>query len=441
MSAAVQLQRQIGLRTATALIVGEIIAVGIFLTPAGMAKALGSPALLLTVWLVIAALSICGALCFGELASRFPEAGGSYAYLREIYGPGVAFLFGWMALLVMDPGLTAAIATGAASYVAYGLHLSPRGNQIVGVVAIVLLALVNIRGVRLGAWFVRWLAVLKVGFLLFMVVWAFGAGKGNWANFSPFATQRPGSKHLIEALAIGVIGSFFSYAGWWDVTKVAGEIKNPSRTMPRALIYGLLIVMLVYISTSAAFVYLVPMEQVTNGQAFAAQVGEVLFGQTGAWLFSGFVIVTVLGSLAAIIMSAPRVYFAMARDGLFFPAAAAIHPRFKTPARCIALQAVLASILVLSGTFEQIVSYFFFVVLIFLGLTVFGLFLLRRRETAQHVEYSTPWYPLTPIVFVVLLLVVLFLLAAGQPKQSFLGCAVVLIGVPVYYLLFKRSPR
>jgi len=441
LSAAVQLQRQIGLRTATALIVGEIIAVGIFLTPAGMAKALGSPALLLTVWLVIAALSICGALCFGELASRFPEAGGSYAYLREIYGPGVAFLFGWMALLVMDPGLTAAVATGAASYVAYGLHLSPRGNQIVGVVAIVLLALVNIRGVRLGAWFVRWLAVLKVGFLLFMVVWAFGAGKGNWANFSPFATQRPGSKHLIEALAIGVIGSFFSYAGWWDVTKVAGEIKNPSRTMPRALIYGLLIVMLVYISTSAAFVYLVPMEQVTNGQAFAAQVGEVLFGQTGAWLFSGFVIVTVLGSLAAIIMSAPRVYFAMARDGLFFPAAAAIHPRFKTPARCIALQAVLASILVLSGTFEQIVSYFFFVVLIFLGLTVFGLFLLRRRETAQHVEYSTPWYPLTPIVFVVLLLVVLFLLAAGQPKQSFLGCAVVLIGVPVYYLLFKRSPR
>jgi APA family basic amino acid/polyamine antiporter len=441
LSAAVQLQRQIGLRTATALIVGEIIAVGIFLTPAGMAKALGSPALLLTVWLLIAALSICGALCFGELASRFPEAGGSYAYLREIYGPGVAFLFGWMALLVMDPGLTAAIATGAASYVAYGLHLSPRGNQIVGVVAIVLLALVNIRGVRLGAWFVRWLAVLKVGFLLFMVVWAFGAGKGNWANFSPFATQRPGSKHLIEALAIGVIGSFFSYAGWWDVTKVAGEIKNPSRTMPRALIYGLLIVMLVYISTSAAFVYLVPMEQVTNGQAFAAQVGEVLFGQTGAWLFSGFVIVTVLGSLAAIIMSAPRVYFAMARDGLFFPAAAAIHPRFKTPARCIALQAVLASILVLSGTFEQIVSYFFFVVLIFLGLTVFGLFLLRRRETAQHVEYSTPWYPLTPIVFVVLLLVVLFLLAAGQPKQSFLGCAVVLIGVPVYYLLFKRSPR
>ncbi|HEY6245006.1 MAG TPA: amino acid permease [Pyrinomonadaceae bacterium] len=437
MLAPAQLQRQIGLPTATALIVGEIIAVGIFLTPAGMAKALGSPLLLLLVWVVIAALSFCGALCFGELAARFPEAGGAYSYLREIYGPGVAFVFGWMSLLVMDPGLTAAIATGAASYVAYGLHLSPRGNQIVAVLAIIVLALANMRGVSLGAWFVRWLTILKVGFLAFMVIWAFGAGKGNWSNFVPFVAQRSGSKPLIEALAVGVVGSFFSYAGWWDVTKVAGEIKDPSRTMPRALVYGLLIVMLVYVSTSAAFVYLVPMDQVTNGQAFAAQVGEVLFGQTGVWLFSGFVIVAVLGSLAAIIMSAPRVYFAMARDGLFFPAAAVIHPHFNTPARCIALQAVLASILVLSGTFEQIVSYFFFVVLVFLGLTVFGLFLLRRRDTTP-LGYLSPGYPVTPIVFLFLLLLMLFLLAAGQPKQSFLGCAVVLLGVPVYYLMFKR---
>jgi APA family basic amino acid/polyamine antiporter len=432
-----QLRRQIGLPTAIALIVGEIIAVGIFLTPAGMAKALGSPGLLLIVWLVIGILSLCGALCLAELAVRFPEAGGGYAYLREAYGPGLAFIYGWMALLVMDPGLTAAIATGAASYVGYGLHLSARGNQLVAIVAIIALALANIRGVRLGALFVRWLTVIKVGFLAFMVLWAFGGRVGHWSNFVPFLAQRPGSRPLIEALAIGVAGSFFSYAGWWDVTKVAGEIRNPSRTMPRALVYGLLIVMLVYISTSAAFVYLVPMEQVTTGQAFAAQIGEVLFGQTGAWLFSGFVIVAVLGSLAAIIMSAPRVYFAMARDGLFFPAAAVVHPRYNTPARCIALQAVLASILVLSGTFEEIISYFFFVVLVFLGLTVFGLFLLRRKKPAPA-EYSTPGYPVTPIVFLVLLLVMLFLLAAGQPKQSFLGAGVVLIGVPVYYLLFRK---
>jgi len=433
-----QLKRQIGLKTTTALIVGEIIAVGIFLTPAGMAKALGSPFWLLLVWVLMAALSLCGALCFGELAVRFPEAGGGYAYLREIYGPGLAFLYGWMALLVMDPGLTAAIATGAASYVGYGLHLSARGNQLVAIAAIVLLALANIRGVKLGALFVRWLTFLKVGFLGGMVLLAFVGQMGHWSNFVPFVAQHPGSKPLPEALAIGLVGSFFAFAGWWDVSKVAGEVRDPSRTMPRAFVHGLLIVATVYILTSAAFVYLVPMQDVTNGQAFAAQIGEVLFGRTGAQVFSFFVIVAVLGSLAPIIMSAPRVYFAMARDGLFFPAAAAVHPRFHTPARSIAIQAILASILVLSGTFEEIISYFFFVVLVFIGLTVFGLFLLRRRQRVS-LEYSTPGYPFTPIVFLLLLCVMLFLLGVGQPKQSFLGLAVVLLGVPVYYAIFKRT--
>ncbi len=436
MPAQEQLKRQIGLHTATALIVGEIIAVGIFLTPPGMAKSLGSPAWLLVVWLVMGALSLCGALCYGELAVRFPEAGGGYAYLREAYGPALAFLYGWMALLVMDPGLTAAIATGAASYVGYGLNLSARGNKLVAIVAIVTLALVNIRGVRPGAWFVRWLTVLKVGFLGFIVLWAFGFQMGHWSNFVPLVAQRPGSKPLIEALAVGVVGSFFSFAGWWDVSKVAGEVRNPSRTMPRAFVYGIVIVALVYILTSAAFVYLIPMEQVANGQAFAAQVGEVLFGRTGAQVFAAFVIVAVLGSLAALIMSAPRVYFAMARDGLFFPAAAVIHPRFNTPARCIALQAVLASLLVLTGTFEEIISYFFFVVLVFIALTVFGIFVLRRRQSSQ-LEYSTPGYPVTPIVFLLLVLLMLILLGSGQPKQSFLGVGVVALGVPVYYLLFR----
>lgn len=433
-----QLKRTIGLRTATALIVVEIIAVGIFLTPSGMAKSLGSPLLVLVAWLVVAALSLCGALCFAELAVRFPEAGGSYAYLREIYGPMMAFLYGWMALLVMDPGLTAAIATGAASYAGYGLQLSPLGHKLLAIGAIIALALVNIWGVKFGAWFVRWLAVLKVGFLGVIILWAFVSQAGQWSNFVPFMAQRPGSNPLPSALATGLVGAFFSFAGWWDVSKVAGEIRDPSRTMPRAFVYGMLIVTLVYVSTSAAFVYLVPMQDVANGQAFAAQVGEVLFGRTGATVFAAFVVVAVLGSLSAIIMSAPRVYFAMARDGLFFKATAAVHPRFKTPARSIALQATLASILVLSGSFDEIISYFFFISLVFVGLSVFGLFLLRRRGDSPS-EYSTPAFPFTPIVFLLLLLAMLFLLAVGQPKQAFLGVAVVALGVPVYYLVFRRK--
>jgi basic amino acid/polyamine antiporter, APA family len=432
-----QLKREIGLRTATALIVGEIIAVGIFLTPAGMAKSLGSPFWLLVVWVLVAALSICGALCFGELAVRFPEAGGGYAYLREAYGPRMAFLYGWMALLVLDPGLTAAISMGGASYLGYALKLSDFQNKIVAIAAIAVLALANIRGVRFGGWFVRWLSVLKVGLLVFIVVWAFGGQMGHWSNFLPFIAQRPGSSFLPAALAGGLVSAFFSYAGWWDLSKLAGEVRDPTRTMPRAFVYGLLIVMLVYILTSAAFVYLVPMDQVTNGQAFAAQIGAVLFGKIGAQVFSGLVVVIVLGSLAPIIMSAPRVYFAMARDGLFFPAAAVLHPRFNTPARCIALQAVLASILVLSGSFEQIISYFFFVVLVFLAMMVIGIFVLRHRGSASS-EYSTPGYPVTPIIFLLLLAVMLFLLAMGQPVRSFLGVAVVALGIPVYYFLFRR---
>ncbi len=402
-----------------------------------MAKSLGSPFWLLVVWLVVAGLTLCGALCFSELAVRFPEAGGSYAYLREIYGPMPAFVYGWMALLVMDPGLTAAIATGAASYAGYGLRLSALGNKLFAIVAILVLAIVNIYGARIGAWFVRWLALLKVSILGLIIVWAFVGQIGDWSNFVPLVAQRPGSKPLTEALAMGLVGAFFSFAGWWDVSKVAGEIREPARTIPRAFVYGILTVTLVYILTSAAFVYLVPMQEVAAGQAFAAQVGEVIFGRTAASAFAVFVVVAVLGTLSVIIMSAPRVYFAMARDGLFFPAAAALHPRFKTPARCIALQAILASILVLSGTFEEIISYFFFIVLVFIGLSVFGLFLLRRRPTPTLV-YSTPGYPFTPILFLLLLLVMLFLLGVGQPKQSFLGAGIVALGVPVYYLVFRR---
>lgn len=432
-----QLKRQLGLRTATALIVGEIIAVGIFLTPAGMAKALGSPFWLLVIWVLMGAMSLCGALCFGELAVRFPEAGGGYAYLREEYGPMLAFLYGWMALLVMDPGLTAALATGAAKYMGYILNLSDWGMKTFAICAILLLALVNIRGVRLGAWFVWWLTVLKIGFLAFLLIWAFGLQMGHWSNFIPFVAQRPGSTPLLGGLAGGVVGSFFSFAGWWDVSKITGEVRDPSRNMPRAFVYGISIVTLVYILTSAVFVYLVPMERVTDGQTFAAQVGDVLFGATGAYVFSALVITAVLGSLAAVIMSAPRVYFAMAGDGLFFRAAAAIHPRYQTPARSVALQALLASLLVVLGSFEQIISYFFFVVLIFVALMVLGIFILRRRGS-ERLEYSTPGYPVTPAVFLLLVSLMLVLLAAKQPKQSFVGVGVVALGVPVYYLLFRR---
>jgi basic amino acid/polyamine antiporter, APA family len=429
-----ELKRQVGLGTATALVVGEVIAVGIFLTPAGMAKSLGSPFWLLIVWLLMGAMALCGALCYGELAARYPEAGGGYVYLREAYGRPVAFLYGWMAMLVMDPGLTAALAVGMATYIGYITHFSPLAIQAVAISTIVLLAIMNIRGLRLGARLVRWLTVLKIGLLAFILIWGFGLRLGSWSNFTPFVAQRANSAPLMAAFAGGVVAAFFSFGGWWDVAKMAGEVREPARTLPRALIYGVTIVTLVYILTSAVFLYLVPLGSATSGVTFAAQAGEALFGKAGGKVFAAIVVATVLGSLAAIIMSAPRVYFAMARDGLFIPAAAAIHPRFGTPARAIALQAVLAALLAALGNFDQIISYFVFVVVIFIALTVTGLFVLRRRDTHRP-SYLTPGYPFTPIVFLLLVTLILFLLVS---KQAFLGVAVVALGIPVYYLFFRR---
>ena len=434
----VQLKRQIGVRTATALIVGEVIAVGIFLTPAGMAKDLASPLLLLLVWLIMGAMALCGALCYGELSARYPEAGGGYVYLREAYGPAVAFMYGWMAFLVMDPGLTALLAVGVATYAGYIFKLSPLELKAVAIATIIVVALINIRGLKLGTGFVRALTFLKLGLLAFVFLWGVGFQLGDWSNFAPFVARRANSIPLIGALAGGMMGAFFSFAGWWDLGKLAGEVKNPARTLPRALAYGVLIVTAVYVLTSFAFVYLVPLDHVTSGETFAAQAGEVLFGRAGGLIFSLIVVVSVLGSITVVVMSAPRVYFAMARDGVFFPSVAALHPRYATPALAIALQAVLASVLVIAGSFNEILSYFMFVVVAFTALTVAALFILRRAHSAD-VHYLTPLYPFTPIVFLVMIVLLLVLLGGRDPFHAFLGVAVVALGLPVYLLLFRSK--
>ena len=381
-------------------------------------------------------MALCGALCYGELAARFPEAGGGYVYLREAYGRPIAFLYGWMALLVMDPGLTAALAVGLASYVGYIFKFSPASLKAVAIGSIVFVALVNIRGVRLGGWLISWLTILKLSLLGLLIIWGFGLRLGHWSNFTPLVAQRPGSDSLPAALAGGLVGAFFAFGGWWDLSKLAGEVRDPERTLPRALIYGVTILTVVYILTSAVFIYLVPLDQVTSGETFAAQAGDVLFGRLGGQVLSGIVIVAVLGSLAAVVMSAPRVYFAMARDGLFIPAAAAIHPRYGTPARAIMIQATLASVLVLVGTFNTIISYFIFVVVIFIALTVAALFVLRRCAP-QTIAYRTPGYPVTPIIFLLLIGLLLFLLGGHNPREAMLGVGVVALGLPVYYVLFR----
>ena len=422
-----QLKRQFGLWTAVALLIGQVIAVGIFLTPAGMAKSVGSPFWLLVIWLVLGAMTLSGALCYGELSARFPEAGGSYVYLREIWGKPPAFLYGWMCLLVLDPGLTATFAVGLTKYFVYLVPLSVAGQVIFAIVAVIVVGLINILGAKIGAGFLKVLTILKIGFLLFIIAYGFLGGFGNWGNFTPFFAV---PADVFGAFAGGTVGAFFAFAGWWEVTRLAGEVENPRKNLPKALAIGILAITVIYILTSAVFYYLVPVGNVTSDETFAAQAGEVLFGKLGGAVFALIVVVSVLATLVAYLMVSPRVYYAMAKDGLFFQKIGELHPRFGTPHRATIIQIVLACLLVLSGNFEQIISYFFFVVVFFIALTAAGIFKIHKREFSG---YKTFLYPFTPIFFLMVTVIVLMLIAMRNPLQSFLGAAVVLLGLPVYY--------
>jgi APA family basic amino acid/polyamine antiporter len=433
-----ELKRQLGLSAATALVIGEVIAVGIFLTPAGMAKSLGSPMWLLIVWMVMGMMALCGALCYGELAARFPEAGGGYVYLREAYGQRLAFLYGWKCFLVMDPGITAALAIGLSGYLGYLAGLPPFGIKAIVIGIICAIAVVNICGLNLGARLMQFITAVKLGSLALIVFWAVVARPGDLSHFTPFVSQRSGSEPLVAALAGALVAGFFSFGGWWDLSKLGGEVRDPARTLPRAMAIGVVAVTAVYILISGVFLYLIPLERVTSGETFAAQAGEALFGSVGGQVFSLIVIVSIFGSLAGFMMAAPRVYYAMARDGVFFDSVAAVHPRLGTPARAIALQVAMALLLVALGTFEQIIAYFIFVTVLFIGLTVAAVFILRRRH-GELAQYRIASYPVTPLFFLILVALLLGLLGGNSPKQAALGLGVVALGLPIYHLLFHKK--
>lgn len=429
------LTRELTLPAAIALVVGQVIAVGIFLTPGSMIRTLVSPLWVLIVWVIMGGMAISGALCYGALAARYPHAGGGYVYLREAYGPRLAFLYGWKCFLIMDPGITAALATGLATYVAYIVPLGNAAQRAVAVGAIVTLALVHVAGVRPGARLMTGLAVLKVALIAGLVALALASPAGDWAHFVPFAARPPQAPPFGPALAGAFIGAFFSFGGWWEVTKMTGEVRDPARTVPRALRLGIGAVTLIYVLATLAFMYVIPAAEVGAGDAFVAQVGTVLLGRTGGVTVAAIVVVCVLGSLAAVLMFSPRVYFAMAKDGLFPAAAAAVHPRFGTPARAIAAQAVVASALVAVGTFDTIVAYFIFITVVFLALTVGAVFVLARRDPA----FKVPGHPWPALTFLVLVAGVLALLALNNPLQAALGAGLVTFGIPVYHLTVRTA--
>ncbi len=413
---------------------GQVVGIGIFLTPAEMARGLAASGLVYAMWLLAGAMALTGALCYGELASRYPEAGGAYVYLREAWGEPFAFLYGWKCLLVMDPGITAALAAGLAEYVAYLVPLDAAGRRMAAVAVILLLAAVTVAGTRVAAGALVLVTVLKLALLAVIVLWGFASGSVEWGRVVPSFVRSPEAAPLVGALAGGFVSAFFSFGGWWEAARMAGEVRDPQRTLPRAFVLGIAIVTAAYVLTSAVFLGLVSAAETRDADAFAARVGERLFGPAGGTILALGVVVSVLGSLAAVMLLCPRLYVALARDGLFPARLARLHPRLGTPATAIALQAGLAILLVLVGTFSEIVAYFVFVTVAFIAASVAALY--RLPPTAEG--FRTPLRSVTPAIFVGLSLVLLALLIAGRPKQALLGVGVVALGAPVY-LALRRS--
>lgn len=420
---------------ATCLVVGQVVGIGIFLTPADMARGLGAPGLVYAMWLLAGFMALAGALCYGELASRFPRAGGAYVYLREAWGERLAFLYGWKCLLVMDPGLTAALAAGLAQYVTYLVPMEAAGRKVVAVAILLLVAAVTALGTRLAAGALVVITSLKLAVLAVIVIWGFASGGASAERVLPSFARYPGAPPLVSALAGGFVAAFFSFGGWWEAARMAGEVCNPSRTLPVAFVVGVTIVTMVYILTSAVFLGLVPPALAGSADAFAAQAGERLFGPAGGRVLALAVLVSGLGSLAAVMLGSPRVYVALGRDGLFPARLAAIHPRLGTPVTAIALQAAFAIVLVLVGTFADIVAYFVFVTVAFIALSVAALY----RLPAAEAGFRTPLRRLTPAVFVGLCVLLLALLVLGRPVQALLGVLVVSLGAPVYASLRRAG--
>jgi basic amino acid/polyamine antiporter, APA family len=431
---------ELGLWSATALVVGHTIGVGIFLTPAELIGALGSPALTFGLWLACGALVLAGAFTFGELARRFPQAGGPYVYLRQAWGERIAFLYGWQSLLIMDPGVTAALALGLAQYLVVLRPEAAGSERWLALGTVWALALVNMAGLRVSARLLNLLTGIKVLALATIAVAALTIGAGSWSHFLPLAARRAGTPPIGDALALGLVAVFYSFGGFWEASRIAGEMRDPRRQLPRALALGVTAVTAAYMVTTAAFLYLVPAEEATSAAAFARRAGEALLGPRGPAVFASVVILSVAASAMALLLMAPRLYLAMSRDGVFPAALAAAHPVTRAPARATALLASIASVFVLSGTFPQIVAFFLCTTLGFIALAAAGLFVIRRREPGAG-GFRTPGYPATPALFVLFLLAVILLVAVARPLPALAGLALVLLGLPAYAVLTARERK
>ncbi len=493
-----ELIKGLGLTSATTLVMGSMIGSGIFIVSADIARLVNSPALLIAAWVVTGFMTIVGALCYGELAAMMPKAGGQYVFLRDSLGPLWGFLYGWTFFLVIQCGTIAAVGVAFGKFLgvffpsvsstnwilhfwkAPPIHVGPMvlGNMdvglntanLAGIIIIVLLSIVNVFGVRTGAIVQNVFTFAKAAALAGLVLIGLFIGRNATAlaaNFGPaFWTHANWSARfpvevgvggpiamvgVLTILAVAQVGSLFSADAWNNVTFTAAEVRNPSRNLPLALAMGTGSVILLYIAANFAYLSVLPLRGdphgttvLARGIQYAAEdrVGtaalNAVFGSAGAFLMAGAILVSTFGCNNGLILAGARVYYAMARDGLFFRSVSRLHPQYKTPAVSLMVQMVWCSILCLSGTYGQLLDYIIFAVLVFYILTILGLFVLRAKLPDAPRPYRALGYPVLPAIYILMALFIDIVLLRYKPQYTWPGLIIVLVGIPVYYL-WRRS--
>jgi APA family basic amino acid/polyamine antiporter len=431
------LDRVLGLRDLILIVIGTVIGSGIFLVPGGVVRQAGGfagPALL--VWVIGGGLSLLGALAYGELGAMNPAAGGLYVYLRDAFGPLTAFLYGWTFFLVIATGSAATLAVASASYLQQFVALGPIGQKATAVALLAIVAAINVRSTRRSADVQNWSTAIKVGALLAMSVGLIVSQRNAPARTVPFWPPSI-TPSLLSGMGLGMIGVLWAYEGWQYVTFSAGEALNPQRTFPRAIVVGTASLIGIYLLANAGYLAALGSEGVAQSDRVAAEAVGAIVGPGAASLIAAAILVSIFSATNGLTISAPRVYYAMARDGLFFRTLGEVHANYGTPAFSILAGTLWAMVLAVSGTFEQLLTFVVFVGWIFYGLGAACVLVLRRTKPDAERPFRVPGYPWTTLLFILAAGALVANTIATQPGRAAVGIGVVLLGIPAYFVWRK----
>lgn len=460
-----ELVRSLTLTASIMIVAGSMIGSGIFRKPATMAGQLGSPELLIIIWIIAGIITFIGALVNAEVAGIIDSTGGQYVYFRKMYGDGVAFIYGWSVLSVIQTGSQAAIAYVFGEYLGYFINYPqlPQslqdftfymplvgnihpffefGPKAAAIICILFLTGINYIGVIFGGIVQTIVTIIKIAAIIALAVVLITLGNGSFANvITGFSIAQNNSSELISAIGLALAGAFWAYDGWNNVTFISGEMKNPQKNIPLGLLYGTLIVMAVYVIINIAYLYILPIDVMKKSPLVAASAMELIFGQSGASVISIAVIISTFGALNGSILASARVQFAMAKDNLFFNYLGKVHPKFGTPHTSLIIQGLWSSVLVLSGSFDTITDYVIFAAWLFYMLGAYGVIVLRKKMPNVERPFKVWGYPYLPLIFVVFSFLFLINSIIADTEDAAMGTILILSGLPfyIYWKYFSKK--